>query len=85
MRTFGTDIVFLADEEGDTEIEVIKEPAGDDAGNDNLFIGFRCEDVEAKREELIAKGFEASPMVAPNPQVKFFFIKDPSGVKIQFM
>lgn len=50
--------------------------------NDGLSIGFQTEDVAAKREELIAMEIA---MVSPNPQVQFFFVKDPAGVNIQFM
>ena len=52
---------------------------------DGLSIGFQTEDAAAKREELIAMGMDATPMVSPNPQVQFFFVKDPAGVNIQFM
>ena len=55
------------------------------AGNENLSIGFQTENVAAKREELIAKGMDVSPMIQPNPHVQFFFVKDPAGVNIQFM
>jgi Skp family chaperone for outer membrane proteins len=43
------------------------------------------EDLEKKREELIADGFVPTPMITPAPNVKFFFVTDPAGVKIQFM
>ena len=44
----------------------------------NLF----TEGPAAKREELIAMGLEATPMISPNPQVRFFFVKDPAGVNV---
>ena len=81
----GMHMVFLADAEGDTEIEIIDNPDAADAGNQNLSIGFKTENVEAKRQELIDKGFEVTPIIIPNPQVRFFFVKDPAGVSIQFM
>ena len=40
---------------------------------------------EKKREELIADGFEPTPMITPAPNVKFFFVKDPNGVSVQFI
>ncbi|MDO4859646.1 MAG: VOC family protein [Bacillota bacterium] len=78
-------IVFLADAEGGTEIEIINNPDAADAGNQNLSIGFKTENVPAKREELIAAGFQATPIIIPNPQTKFFFVKDPAGVSVQFI
>ena len=85
MRPMGREMVFLANAEGETEIEIIGNPGAADAGNEYLSVGFRTEDVEAKREELVAMGLEASPMVSPNPHVKFFYVKDPAGVRVQFM
>ena len=77
--------VFLANGEGETEIEIIGETEAKDAGNENLAVGFRSEDPEKKREELIALGYDCTPMISPGPGVSFFFIKDPAGVKVQFM
>ena len=85
MRPMGRKMVFLANEAGETEIEIIETPGAGNAGNENLSIGFRTENVEAKRQELISLGLEATPMICPNPQVRFFFVKDPAGVNIQFM
>ncbi len=85
MRPMGRKMVFLANEAGETEIEIIETPGAGNAGNENLSIGFQTENVEAKQQELISLGMEATPMICPNPQVRFFFVKDPAGVNIQFM
>lgn len=79
------ELVFLANGEGETCIEVIHNPEVEDAGNQNLSIGFKTEDVEKKREELVAAGYDVTPMISPMPDVKFFFVTDPAGVKVQFM
>lgn len=84
MRPFGKNMVFLVNGEGETCIEII-ENNSNCAGNENLSVGFLTEDLEKKREELIADGFEPTPMISPAPNVKFFFVTDPAGVKIQFM
>ena len=80
----GRNMVFLSDAEGDTEIEIIADPAAPDAGNAHLSVGFRSEDAQALRDKLEAKGFAPTPMVRPGPQVQFFFVKDPAGVNVQF-
>ena len=85
LRDKGREIVFLAEKEGDTCVEIIDTPDADDAGNRFLSIGFDSGDVEQMREKLIALGIEVSPMESPMPQVKFFFVKDPAGVNVQFM
>ena len=84
MRPFGRNMVFLNNSEGETCIEII-ENESNYASNENLSVGFLTEDLEKKREELIADGFELTPMITPAPNVKFFFVTDPAGVKIQFM
>ena len=85
MRRFGANIVFLADAEGDTCVEVIKDMEAEASGNEHLSIGFSADDVEQLKADLKAKGIETSPMITPNPHVKFFFVTDPAGVKVQFI
>lgn len=85
MRPMGRNMVFLADAENDTEIEIIENPDAKDAGNANVSIGFQTEDVEAKRKQMDEAGFKVSPMVSPMSGVKFFFVTDPAGVSVQFM
>lgn len=48
-------------------------------------MGLHAQDVEKLHEELKNKGFEPTDMISPNPHVKFFFVKDPDGVSIQFI
>lgn len=78
-------MVFLSDAPGDTCIEIIEDTNAADAGNANLSVGFQCGDVDAKHAELKQAGFAVSDIIAPNPHVKFFFIKDPAGVSVQLI
>ena len=79
------DLVFLANEEGDTRVEIINNPEAVDSGNKNLSIGFQTEDVVQKRENMIEAGYKVTPMISPTPDVQFFFVTDPAGVSVQFM
>lgn len=79
------DLVFLANAAGETCVEIIRNPEADNSGNRNLSIGFRVDDVEKKREEMIAAGYEATPIISPSPDVKFFFVDDPAGLSVQFI
>jgi len=79
------DLVFLANAEGETCVEVLRNPEIGDAGNAGLSIGFKTDDVAAKREAMVAAGHEATPMIRPMPGVEFFFVKDPAGVNVQFI
>lgn len=78
-------MVFLNDSPGETCIEIIGEKDAQDAGNGNLSIGFHTVDVDAKYAELKEAGLDVSEMISPNPHVKFFFVKDPAGVKVQLI
>ena len=79
------DIVFLANAEGETEIEIINTPEALCAGTEYISIGFHAEDVEGKREELAAKGFDPTPIRDVGGGTRFFFVKDPAGVRVQFI
>jgi len=85
LRPMGKNIVFLTDGEENTNIEIIEKSGADNSGNENLSIGFREDNLELKREELISAGFEVTPMICPMVDVRFFFVKDPAGVLVQLM
>ncbi len=78
-------MVFLADTPDASCIEIIENKAADDAGNAYLSVGFHCDDPAVKREELKNAGWEVSDMVTPNPYTRFFYVKDPAGVRVQFI
>ena len=85
LRKIGTQIVFLADADGDTRIELIEVPAGRGVCGSGISIGFHTDDAAGFREKLLKDGFQASEIVSPNPSVRFFFASDPNGVQIQFV
>lgn len=85
LKGNGRNIVFLTGDEGGSNIEIIERADAEDFDNENISLGFLTENVEKKREELIDDGFEVTPMMSPAPNAKFFFVKDPAGVTIQFM
>lgn len=85
MRPIGRNMLFMADDADGTQIEIIEKEGASDSGNENISIGFKAQDLDAKREELIKGGFAPTPFISPMPQVRFFFVKDPAGVNVQFM
>jgi lactoylglutathione lyase len=80
----GHNIVFLANGEGETCIELIEAPDAAFKGT-GISIGFEVEDVPAYHKAMEDKGFNPTPIFSPNPHVKFFFVEDPNGVEIQFI
>ena len=85
MRTAGRNMVFLANAEGDTEIELIEKPDALDSGNANLSIGFVANDLDALHAALANDGYLPTEFISPMPSVRFFFVKDPAGVNVQFI
>ena len=85
LRGKGSDIVFLADNENETRIEVINAGQAVCSGSEWISIGFHTDDVKKLREELQTKGLAVTEITSPAPAVRFFFVKDPAGVSVQFL
>lgn len=83
-NTANLPIVFLSANADDTAIELIENKENPYAGS-GISIGFQVHDVEASHKEMTEKGLNPSPIISPNPNTKFFFIKDPNGLNIQLI
>jgi lactoylglutathione lyase len=80
----GMEISFLG--EGETKVELIYNEKFKklDAGN-RVTLGFKVESLEEKIDFIKEKGINSlRGPIQPNPSIKYFIIKDPDGVKIQF-
>jgi lactoylglutathione lyase len=80
----GMEISFLG--EGETKVELIYNEKFKklDAGN-RVTLGFKVESLEEKIDFIKEKGINIlRGPIQPNPSIKYFIIKDPDGVKIQF-
>ncbi|HBK59002.1 MAG TPA: glyoxalase [Spirochaetaceae bacterium] len=83
--TPGDQIAFLGS--GDTEIELIHNEKNPPAPfSQNISLGFKVESLERTMEILKAHDI---PVLAgpfqPNPNVKFFYVHDPNGLRVQFV
>lgn len=81
----GMEIAFLGD--GETEVELIDTDATEtiDLGHD-ISMGFMTESVDDLIKSLNEKGYPIySGPFKPNPTIKFFYVLDPNGLKIQFV
>ena len=76
---------FLAAEEGGCSVELIAAEEASAYAGGGISLGFHTGDVEARRAALAEQGLDPSPITSPNPHVKFFFVRDPDGVQIQFI
>lgn len=79
------EIAFLG--EGETKLELICNAALKGISfTDHVSTGFSVDSVDEYIEYLGEKGIDvfAGPF-EPSPQIKFFYIKDPNGYKIQLV
>ena len=80
----GMEISFLG--EGETKVELIcnENLKKLDAGS-RVTLGFKVESLDEKISFIKEKGINIiTGPIQPNPSIKYFIIKDPNGVKIQF-
>lgn len=81
----GIEICFLG--EGETQVELMSSPNFQENRNlSGISIGFVVDSVEWMINFVKEKGLvvESGPL-QPNPHVKFFFVRDPNGVSVQFV
>lgn len=80
----GVEIAFLGD--GGTQLELIDAGDGDSyPESDQISIGFSTDSVDDKIREFKEAGIEIyREPVQPNPHIRFFYVKDPSGISVQF-
>ncbi len=80
----GVEIAFLGN--GETEIELMTpaQPRELNYGTD-ISLGFQVDSADRMMVDLQEKGYAIQGPFSPNPHVKFFYIFDPNGLKIQFV
>ncbi len=79
------ELAFLGS--GETQVELIFDQSKElDYMNTTISLGFQTDSLEALIEDFKQKGIPvlAGP-IQPNPNLRFFYILDPNGIKIQFI
>ncbi|SHH60222.1 VOC family protein [Clostridium intestinale] len=80
-----TEIVMLGNKD-EVKIELICYKGVEISERKGLSIGFNVESLEKTIEYLKENNIELeSPIISPNPMTRFFFVKDPNGIQIQFV
>lgn len=78
------EVMFLANEEGETMIELVCMPEGQKFEGKGMFICFESDDVYATRAQAEAMGLNPSDMRNPDPHSLYFYVYDPDGVSVEF-
>lgn len=79
------ELAFLGS--GETQVELIFDSSKEiDYSKTSISMGFQTDSLEILIEQLKYKGISilAGP-IQPNPNLRFFYILDPNGIKIQFI
>ncbi|GIM30264.1 hypothetical protein CPJCM30710_29300 [Clostridium polyendosporum] len=81
----GKDISFLGD--GETKLELISDPNFRAFSEcESISFGFEVESIEEKIKLIKEKGLEVHKgPIQPNEKIKYFYVKDPDGINIQFV
>lgn len=80
----GQDIAFLG--VGETEVELYHTEGELLPETVNgISLGFKTQDAVTLMQELKEKHMRVSDMISPNPNLQFFYVKDPDGVSVQFV
>ena len=81
----GMEIAFLGD--GDTKIELICNGSSEEVNvGKDISWGFEVDSLDRALSLIKEKGLEIhSGPFQPNPNVKFFYVLDPNGLKVQLV
>ncbi len=80
----GNEIAMLGDADG-THLELLCKPGRPETVGQGVSVGYAFADIEAMGEKLTAAGYQVSPIIQPNPSVKFRFVNDPDGYQVQLV
>ena len=81
----GMEIAFLGD--GDTKIELICNGSSEEVNvGKDISWGFEVDSLDRALSLIKEKGLEIhSGPFQPNPNIKFFYVLDPNGLKVQLV
>lgn len=81
----GREIAFLGG--GETQVELIEDKEKSAVRHsEDISLGFEVASLDEMMAFIINKGLKVhSGPFQPNPNVRFFYVADPDGVKIQFI
>ncbi len=81
----GPEMAFLGGDGG--EVELISDGSGKEAKiGIGISIGFEVDSLTDKMAFIREKGFDITGgPIQPSPSVRFFFVKDPDGLSVQFV
>lgn len=77
------EIAFLANDPGETEIELVYMPQGQNFEGKGLFICFKTDKLDVMHTLAQDRGLNPSPIQNPDSETRYFYVYDPNGVSVQ--
>jgi lactoylglutathione lyase len=78
------DVVFLADKEGATQIELVSMEQGAKVETKGLTVCFQTIDLDGLWKRAGEEGLNPSDIRNPDPENRYFYVYDPDGISIEF-
>lgn len=83
FKTGPGEIAFLTNGSGETEIELVCMPQRQKFEGKGMFICFVTDKLDAMQKLALDRGLNPSDIQNPDPQNRYFYVYDPSGVSVQ--
>lgn len=78
------ELAFLANKEGETEIELVYAPQMQAFEGKGFFICFLTDRLDEVHKLALSQGLNASDIRTPDAENRYFYVYDPDGVSVQF-
>lgn len=79
------EIVFLANEKGETMLELIEFEGTEKVATKGMVMSFSAEgNLEELREKAVKLGYTPSEIVTGGPKPTHFTVEDPDGIIVEF-
>lgn len=77
------EVAYLHNAEGDTQIELIAMPGGQNFEGKGMFLCFATDELDAAHARAVENGMNPSDIRQPEPNARYFYVYDPDGVSVQ--
>lgn len=85
MNPGAGEIVFLANERGETMLELIEFEGVEKVATKGMVLSFSADgELGELREKALTLGYSPSEIIAKGPKPKHFTVADPDGIVVEF-
>lgn len=78
------DVVFLADQDGATQIELVCVPSPVKVETKGMTVCFETPDLDGVYKMAQENSLNPSDIRNPDPENRYFYVYDPDGISIEF-